>query len=100
MPQSVLKATSEDMNKIKSKYAHHLTDTLPPGALFQAKVPGCTITAYRSGKVLFQGQQAEAEASQFSHLKTADTKSKKHLMSQHIRLPLTLPPCQSSVQMR
>ncbi|MDM5299020.1 ribonuclease HIII [Bacillus pumilus] len=77
MPQSVLKATSEDMNKIKSKYAHHLTDTLPPGALFQAKVPGCTITAYRSGKVLFQGQQAEAEASQFSHLKTADTKSKK-----------------------
>ncbi|WP_224740951.1 ribonuclease HIII [Bacillus sp. 28A-2] len=62
---------------MKSAYAHHLTDTLPPGALFQAKVPGCTITAYRSGKVLFQGQKAEAEASQFSHLKAADTTSKK-----------------------
>ncbi|WP_353854998.1 ribonuclease HIII [Bacillus sp. Bos-x628] len=77
MPQSVLKATSEDMKKIKSVYAHHLTDTLPRGALFQAKVPGCTITAYQSGKVLFQGQKAAAEAGHFSHLKKADAKSKK-----------------------
>ncbi|MEN2445887.1 ribonuclease HIII [Bacillus aerius] len=77
MPQSVLKATSEDMKKMKSVYAQHLTDILPPGALFQAKVPGCTITAYKSGKVLFQGQKAEAEASQFNHLQTAETKSKK-----------------------
>lgn len=77
MPQSVLKATSEDLKKMKSAYAHHLTDTLPPGALFQAKVPGCTITAYRSGKVLFQGQKAEDEASQFSHLKATDPKSSK-----------------------
>ncbi|MEI4791262.1 ribonuclease HIII [Bacillus sp. FJAT-53060] len=77
MPQSVLKATSENIKKMKSVYAHHLTDTLPPGALFQAKIPGCTITAYQSGKVLFQGQKAEAEASQFSHLKVAETKSEK-----------------------
>lgn len=61
---------------MKSVYAQHLTDTLPPGALFQAKVPGCTITAYKSGKVLFQGQKAEAEASQFNHLQAAETKAK------------------------
>lgn len=30
-----------------------------------AKVPSCTITAYKSGKVMFQGGRAEAEASRW-----------------------------------
>ncbi|MGE6628944.1 ribonuclease HIII [Bacillus sp. NPDC077027] len=65
VPQAVINATPEDVSKIKHFYSKQLTDTVPQGALFQAKVPGCTITAYRSGKILFQGKQAEAECRQF-----------------------------------
>jgi ribonuclease HIII len=39
---------------------------LPPGSVFRAKRSACTITAYKSGKVLFQGKDAEGEASKWS----------------------------------
>ncbi len=44
------------MEQMKQSYAGSLTPAVPQGAVFQAKPPGCTITAYRSGKVLFQGK--------------------------------------------
>ena len=50
------------MMKMKTYYASALVDKLPPGSVFSARPAICTITAYKSGKVLFQGSQAEIEA--------------------------------------
>ena len=43
-------------------YQSSLTGKTPPGGLFSAKLSTCTITAYKSGKVLFQGSGCEDEA--------------------------------------
>jgi len=61
----VIKTTELDLKKMKTYYHSSLTDKVPNGALFVAKLPNCTITAYHSGKVLFQGKAAEEEASQW-----------------------------------
>lgn len=47
---------------MKNYYASYLLDKQPPGSLFAAKTPSCMITAYKSGKVLFQGNDSEKEA--------------------------------------
>lgn len=54
-----------DKNKImemKSYYRKDLLDKTPPSSIFAAKTPACMITAYQSGKVLFQGNACETEA--------------------------------------
>jgi ribonuclease HIII len=56
------------MNEIiemKKYYEGKLLDKAPPGSVFSAKSSNCTITAYKSGKVLFQGNGSEAEAGQW-----------------------------------
>ena len=62
MSNVVLKKTNEDMIKMMNYYRPSLTSKTPPGGLFTAKTSNCTITAYKSGKVLFQGGGCEAEA--------------------------------------
>ena len=62
MSNVVLKKTNEDMIKMMDYYRSSLTSKTPPGGLFTAKTSNCTITAYKSGKVLFQGGGCEAEA--------------------------------------
>ena len=62
MSNVVLKKTNEDMIKMMNYYRPNLTSKTPPGGLFTAKTSNCTITAYKSGKVLFQGGGCEAEA--------------------------------------
>ncbi|OIK10039.1 ribonuclease HIII [Bacillus sp. MUM 116] len=47
---------------MKDYYSTYLIDKTPPGSLFAAKTPSCMITAYKSGKVLFQGNDCEKEA--------------------------------------
>lgn len=57
-----------DMKKIlqmQEYYKGFLADKNPPGSLFAAKTPACMITAYKSGKVLFQGNDCEAEAAKW-----------------------------------
>lgn len=51
-----------EIQKIKAYYEAYVTDTIPQGGLFVIKAPTFTITAYRSGKVMFQGQNGEQEA--------------------------------------
>jgi ribonuclease HIII len=51
--------------EMKSYYGKYLVDKNPPGSTFAAKTPGCMITAYQSGKVLFQGNACETEASKW-----------------------------------
>ncbi|HEY2422155.1 MAG TPA: ribonuclease HIII [Neobacillus sp.] len=69
------------MNEMKNYYHAYLIDKNPPGSVFSAKTPACMITAYRSGKVLFQGNDCESEASKWGASstvvkKTAATKVK------------------------
>lgn len=58
----VLKVSHSVLSSMKTHYADDLTAKLPTGAVFCAKRNGCTITAYKSGKVLFQGNSAEQES--------------------------------------
>ncbi|WP_053218969.1 ribonuclease HIII [Virgibacillus senegalensis] len=86
MPQLVLKMDNKTMEKMKVYYQDYLKSA-PTGSVFAAKTPNCTITAYRSGKVLFQGKAPDKEAGQWgdkrqisqSNLKRKD--QKKHAYS-------------------
>ncbi len=67
MANHVVKATETMMNEMRQHYASYITENFPPGALFVVKLADCTITAYRSGKVLFQGKGAEREATRWTN---------------------------------
>ncbi|MEH7332652.1 ribonuclease HIII [Neobacillus drentensis] len=58
----VINVGMKEILEMKSYYSMHLVDKLPPGSVFAAKTPSCMITAYKSGKVLFQGNASETEA--------------------------------------
>ncbi|MEH7248794.1 ribonuclease HIII [Neobacillus niacini] len=62
MGNVVLNLSMSEINKMRSYYDGKLLDKVPPGSVFSAKTVSCTITAYKSGKVLFQGNGNEAEA--------------------------------------
>lgn len=65
MGNVVLNLSLSEINKMKSYYEGKLLDKAPPGSVFAAKTSGSMITAYKSGKVLFQGSGCEAEASRW-----------------------------------
>lgn len=56
MQNTVIVVSASTMQKMKQSYQNSLTGKVPPGAVFAAKIPGCSITGYKSGKVLFQGR--------------------------------------------
>lgn len=61
---------------MKSYYGKNLLEKSLPGSVFAAKTTTCTITAYKSGKVLFQGNDCEKEASRWGSA-SATSGSKK-----------------------
>lgn len=65
MTNIVLQLTAEAQNRIKVHYAKSLVVRNAPGVIFAAKLPDTTITAYKSGKVMFQGAGADREAARF-----------------------------------
>ncbi|MBS4216912.1 ribonuclease HIII [Bacillus sp. FJAT-49711] len=65
MANIVIQATTATIKSMESFYEKNKTNKTPPGAIFTAKKNGCTITAYRSGKVMFQGTGNEEEAKQW-----------------------------------
>ncbi|WP_226036476.1 ribonuclease HIII [Aquibacillus saliphilus] len=75
MPQVVLKLSHEKIQMLKNYYARSLK-ACPPGAIFAAKTSNSSITAYKSGKVLFQGASPETEASKWGSI-NENTSSKK-----------------------
>ncbi|MBM7644767.1 ribonuclease HIII [Scopulibacillus daqui] len=77
MAHAVLKFNKEKINEIKKHYQNALINKSAPGALFTAKTPDYTITAYQSGKVLFQGKNAELEAAKWQAGNNQDAPSKK-----------------------
>ncbi|WP_338777511.1 ribonuclease HIII [Metabacillus sp. FJAT-52054] len=62
MSHSVIQANQELLMKAANYYKSSAAAKTPPGAVFSAKIEGCTITGYKSGKILFQGKHAETEA--------------------------------------
>ncbi|MBS4199918.1 ribonuclease HIII [Bacillus sp. FJAT-49732] len=67
MANIVIQLTPANLEKIDSYYENDKINKTPPGAIFIAKKNGCTITAYRSGKVMFQGVGNEEEAKRWSN---------------------------------
>ncbi len=61
----VLKVNTSTIEKMKAYYESSLQPKVPQGGVFTAKVPGCTITAYKSGKVMFQGAASGQEANRW-----------------------------------
>lgn len=67
MSNSVIKVTTGIIEKMKQHYARSLIEKIPQGGVFVAKLPSCTITAYKSGKVLFQGSSATQESEKWNN---------------------------------
>lgn len=78
-----LKLDKSAISHMQSTYTDYLVKT-PPYAIFSAKLPGVTITAYQSGKVLFQGVHAIAESEKWG---TATSSSKKKASKNSSTLP-------------
>lgn len=74
MSQKVDNYSQETIEKMKKEYEHVLVNA-PPGALFRAKTKQAVITAYKSGKVLFQGNAPLEEAAKWTA--EGDTGTKK-----------------------
>lgn len=77
MSHVVLKMTTTEIANLKKYYEEKLNSKTPPGAVFSAKTSNCTITAYQSGKVLFQGQGSEEEARRWGEIGNEQTPTKK-----------------------
>lgn len=63
MSNEVLMVSSQTLDEMKEQYKNYLKPTTPPGSVFAAKKGSVNITAYKSGKVLFQGNQSQEEFS-------------------------------------
>ncbi|RFB17751.1 ribonuclease HIII [Bacillus sp. HNG] len=84
MSNTVLKCTPGTIEKMKLQYKNQLQDKVPQGGVFVAKLPSCTITAYKSGKVLFQGNGATVEAEKWG---SSETSTKKKTVAKNSGLP-------------
>ncbi|WP_086313514.1 ribonuclease HIII [Enterococcus sp. 7F3_DIV0205] len=63
----VIKVTKENIKKMKSFYERNLLNRNVPYSEFVAKVGNITITAYTSGKVMFQGPDAQNAAAKWGN---------------------------------
>lgn len=75
MSNIVIKTTASEIKRMKETYQHFLLTKRKPYTTFIAKKNGLTITAYNSGKVVFQGKNAEKEAANWEE-KQVTTKNK------------------------
>ncbi|MFV0561037.1 MAG: ribonuclease HIII [Enterococcus sp.] len=78
----VIKVSAQEMKKLKENYHPFFLNKSVPYTEFVAKKNGTTITAYTSGKVMFQGANAEQEAARWTSSTvptTKNTKTKKNV---------------------
>lgn len=79
MATKTVTMAKQEMFQLKQRYPRAEVRKTPPYALYQIKLSDCVITAYESGKVVFQGDGAEHHASGFVGVekkkKTSSTKS-------------------------
>ena len=65
MPNQVILVTPDEMNKVIKHYTPSKVIRNAPGVVFAAKTADTSITAYKSGKILFQGAGADREVAQW-----------------------------------
>lgn len=77
MSNVIIKTTAKQIEKMKQTYSTFLLPKKVPYISFVAKKNGTTITAYTSGKVMFQGTNAEKEAGLWGEAQSAAKKNSK-----------------------
>ncbi|WP_141431978.1 ribonuclease HIII [Bacillus sp. 03113] len=87
MSQVVLQLAINDINKMKKYYESNLLGKLPPGSIFAAKTSNCAITAYKSGKVLFQGSGSEEESGKWGNGLPSKQKTNKSVSNSDTSFP-------------
>ncbi|MFP5114472.1 ribonuclease HIII [Bacillaceae bacterium C204] len=75
MGNVVLNLEMKKIMEMRSYYGKNLLDKNIPGSVFAAKTSACMITAYKSGKVLFQGNDSEKEASKWGSTNGSSNKA-------------------------
>lgn len=65
MSYQTMKVDKVTINNMQVHYKHVLDNKPPQGAIFRAKTENAVITAYQSGKVLFQGKNVDAEVNKW-----------------------------------
>src|SRR5690625_1492862 len=81
MTQEVHTFPHHVISAMQRAYKHSLIKT-PQGAIFRAKTQHAVITAYRSGKVLFQGNSAKLEAKKWVQRNSESPKRAKPMNKQ------------------
>lgn len=74
MTNIVLLCSAEQQQSIQHFYKDALIERKAPGVIFAAKLADTAITAYKSGKVMFQGAGADREAARWGQAGTSTTK--------------------------
>lgn len=87
MSNTVIIKSLNEIHEMKEHYHAFLSEKVPPGGVFSAKTTNCSITAYKSGKVLFQGAGSEAEASKWGGSPQAPIKASAKTQAKHGNLP-------------
>lgn len=89
MANEVLTVSPKTLQEMKQYYENYLKPKTPPGGKFAAKKATVNITAYNSGKVLFQGQSAQQEAALWTNkaVQSVPGKTKKNTPSLNTPLP-------------
>lgn len=88
MANSVIILSDEKLTALKAYYASDVVKRDAPGVVFAAKTANASITAYRSGKVLFQGGGAELEAAKWeSGMDAGSSASSKKPLTKGTALP-------------
>lgn len=87
MSNTVLTVSEDTLLKMKAHYQSSLQSKVPQGGVFMAKPNGCTITAYKSGKVMFQGSNCDAEVSKWQGKSASQTPKKVNPTNTNSTLP-------------
>lgn len=74
MSNIVILLTTEKQGELASYYASSRVERNAPGVIFAAKLSDTSITSYKSGKVMFQGNGAERESSRWGKPNDPTTK--------------------------
>lgn len=83
MTNTVLTVSGETLLKMQDHYKDGIQPKVPQGGVFLAKSNGCTITAYKSGKVMFQGSNCETEITKWEGNSAVPAAAKKRPTNQH-----------------
>lgn len=80
------------IEQMKQYYEREKINKTPPGAVFRAKTDYAVITAYRSGKVLFQGHAPEKEYEKWTNNNNLKQMNKQSVNSRIVTSSLYTPP--------